>query len=80
MQSTSGWEWRRRSRLLSRGGHTLSTAKSPARGESPRARDLIALAPSISVWRVTYQELAKDLQSIAEPRQQGCPPVLVCLC
>ena len=49
----------------------------PARGESPCACDLIALAPSITVWRVAYRELAKDLQSSAEPRQRGYPPIPV---
>ena len=77
MQSTDTWERRQRSRLLSKGGHGLSTAKSPVRGESPRARDPIALAPSITAWRVAYQELAEDLLSIAKPRQRGCPPVPV---
>ena len=77
MQSSDGWEWRQHSRLLSRGGHGLSTAKSPARGESPRAHDPIALEPSITAWRLAYQELAKDLQSSAELRQRGCIPVPV---
>ena len=66
MQSANGWEWRQCYRLLSRGGHGLSTAKSPARGESPCARDPITLAPSITAWRVAYRELAKDLQSSAD--------------
>ena len=56
------------------GGHGLSTAKPPVRGESPRARDPIALASSITAWRVAYRELAEDLLSIAKPQQRGCPP------
>ena len=68
------WERRQRSRLLSRGGHGLSTAKSLVCGESPRARDPIALAPSITAWRVAYRELAEDLLSIAKLWQPGCPP------
>ena len=73
MQSADTWERRQRSRLLSRGGHGLSTAKSPVRGESPRARYPIALAPSIRAWRV----LAEDLLSIVKPRQRGCSPLPV---
>ena len=59
---------------MSRGGHGLSTAKSLPCGESPRARDPIALAPSITAWRLAYREWAKDLQSSAEPQHRGSPP------
>ena len=47
-------------------------------GDSPRARDPIALAPSITAWRVAYRELAEDLLSTGKQLQQGCPPVPVC--
>ena len=50
---------------------------NPRYVESPRARYPIALAPSITAWRVAYRELAEDLLSIAKPRQRGCPPVPV---
>ena len=47
-------------------------------GRAPRARNPIALAPSITAWRLAHRELAKHLQSSAEPWQRGCPPIPVC--
>ena len=41
-------------RLWFLGGYGPSTTKSSAHGESPRARNLIALAPSITAWQVAY--------------------------
>ena len=75
VQIADGWEWRQRSRLLSRGGDGPSTAKSPPHGESPRACDPIVLAPSITTWRAAYRELAKDIRAVP-----SCPPIPIRSC
>ena len=60
------------------GGYELLTAKIPTHGETPCARDPIALVPSITEWRGAYRETARDQWGKARLRQRGCPPIPAC--
>ena len=59
-------------------GHGPSTAEIPTCGESPRARDPIALAPGITEWRVACREIAWGSEGNVKLRQRSRPPIPAC--